>query len=88
MYPRIRMRFDMRLTEQAVLKEIAKLKRPTSQRRLAESLDCSVITVRRTIKRLREKGMLSKDGEREPFAYIIHYERIPQPLRDELQQRK
>ena len=80
----IRIRWDMRLTERAVLKHLANLEKPKSQKQIAQELDCNHATLERTIKRLKDKGVLTVNNEQSIARYEIHLEKLPDYLREEI----
>lgn len=80
-------RWDMRLTDKEVLKAINKMTEPLTQTELAERLDCSEMTVRRAIGRLREKKFITQERSNRRVAarYEINKENLPDEVRSELQ---
>lgn len=81
-------RWDMRLTDLAVLKALSNLDKPTSQVAIAEGLGCHPITLNRAIQRLKAKGYVETigDGRDKPYeGYTIYYDRLPESVRVEFQ---
>lgn len=79
-------RWDMRLTDREVLKAINRLQKPLNIVSLAEILDCSERTVRRSIKRMEERKILThiRGGHRVPSEYQVNLELVPEDVRSEL----
>lgn len=81
-------RWDMRLTDRAVLKAIASIKKPENQQTLADSLGCHERTVRRSLKRLKALGyveILGGGNRYTPYEYKVNVEVLPDDLRSELE---
>lgn len=77
-------RWDMRLTDVAVIRAIARLEHPASQAEIAEGLGCNRKTVNRSLKRLRSIVRPEGGGRGSPYTYSIDYEALPDDLRKEL----
>lgn len=84
---RIRIRWDMRLTDREVLKLIHNSK-PMSQAAIAALLRCSERTVLRSVQRLEAAGYLEVVGRGNrygPQRYDIHVEALPDDIRAEIE---
>jgi len=77
-------RWDMRLTDKAILEAIHLLDEPMSQAELADHLGCSRVTVMRAINRLSTYIEKSGPGKGKPYTYAIRYDRLPDTIRMEL----
>jgi predicted transcriptional regulator len=74
----IRERWDMRLTDKAVLAALLAAqdnKTPISQEALAEQFTCNVSTVKRSMKRLKNAGKIVPvcGGRRVPMTWRINH---------------
>lgn len=80
-------RFDMRLTDERIVKFLAQQKDPISQSEIAARVGCSEITVLRSIKRL--KGIVTPvgKGNRVPYTYLINTSELPDHLKAEIEAR-
>lgn len=75
----------MRLTDKAILNALIKLKTPRSQSDIADDLGCGVTTVKRSIKRLKDLGVVTPvgAGRRIPFErYEVNHDRLKEVLGD------
>lgn len=78
-------RWDMRLTDKAILNALIKLETPCSQPDIAADLGCGVATVQRSIKRLKDLGVVKPvgSGRRIPFErYEVNHDRLKEVLGD------
>lgn len=78
-------RWDMRLTDKFVLREIHQ-GGAASQQEIAERLQCHENTVQRAISRMKRRSYIERvsGGGRVPTSYKIQYENLPTDLQDEL----
>ncbi len=79
-------RWDMRLTDKSVLRELHNRTSEISQEEIAQRLQCHANTVQRAIGRMKDRGYLEllSGGGRVPSRYAIRYENLPTDIRDEL----
>lgn len=77
-------RWDMRLTDKELLRYLASLKEPTSQKAIATALGCHENTVRKSIKRLDRIITAHGYGNRIPYRYSINRAELPDHLKAEL----
>lgn len=71
-------RFDMRLTDRAVLQAIEAAKFPMSYQTIAVRIGCSPSTVYKAVRRMKALGILTPIETRrnKPYAYVIDHSRI------------
>lgn len=79
-------RWDMRLTDRAVLMHLAGLNEPANQTALAQTLNCGVATIQRSIKRLAACGYVTPVGygRRIPYTYSVNVDQLPDDIKAEL----
>lgn len=81
---RIRVRWDMRLTDREVLRAIHRTAQPISQAEIADQLRCCERTVNRSVQRLRALGYLEVTGggnRFSPYTYNVNVEALPDDIR-------
>lgn len=84
---RVRIRWDMRLTDREVLKAIYRTAQPISQAEIANHLRCSERTVQRSVMRLQKMGYLTVLGGGNrfgPYRYNINIQVLPDDIRANL----
>lgn len=76
-------RFDMRLTDTAIVQVLADANYEVTYAQLAETLDCSVMTVRRGIARLIARNWITRygSGRRGSFTYEVQHGQLPDAVR-------
>jgi predicted transcriptional regulator len=82
------MRFDMKLTDRAVITALFRLAEPCNQVDIAKNLHCGVATVSRSVARLKKSGFLTVKGGggyRSPYEYEVNLDKLPDDLRKELE---
>jgi Mn-dependent DtxR family transcriptional regulator len=79
-------RWDMRLTDQAMLLHLATLKTPTNMYDMAEQLGCHWRTVQTSINRLAARQYLTIEGSGrgKPYTYKINVDALPSDIKAEL----
>lgn len=77
MFNRLHFRIDMSLTDECVLKTLSELipegKGQVTHEKIAEKCNCHVLTVQRSVRRLKNAGRLSFEGGRgrRPVMYTL-----------------
>lgn len=81
-----RCRFDMRLTDRAVLFHLATLENPVNMREMADQLGCDWKTVQRAIKRMSALQYVTilGGGRGKPYVYQLNHSQLPQDIEAEL----
>ena len=79
-------RWDMRLTDTAVLKALHQVTDATTQADIAASLGCHPGSLNRIIRRLKQAGWIEPLGTGRTYAgYKILYDKLPESLRMEFE---